>query len=211
MTSLDRVVRQAPQLTPLNRIVEMVVLGEDDPTWLQHKIAFKNLRNVHYYLAATRWARLFKEDAIRSTSLGRRYVSSRFEPRVILEGVRGFAAARSLRRSGAWLATTCRPRTSSLASCGAEASVTASTVTRRARDFCAILGRIIDEAANPKERKLVGHSAWLEPQDLLAINCVTAIWPALQLTPVKGIWRSKNTSRGEATDAQLRLPLKEVA
>jgi hypothetical protein len=35
--------------------------------------------------------------------------------------------------------------------------------------------------------------------------------PALQLTLVEGSQRSKNTSRDEATDAQLRLPLKEEA
>jgi hypothetical protein len=55
------------------------------------------------------------------------------------------------------------------------------------------------------------HPAWVEPQDLLAVDGVAAIWPALSLTPVKGIRRSKNTSRDEATDAQLRLPLKEDA
>ncbi|HYH12711.1 MAG TPA: hypothetical protein VD789_10190 [Thermomicrobiales bacterium] len=48
----------------------MVVFGEDDSTWLQHKVGFKNLRNVHYYLADARWARLIEEDAIRPTSLG---------------------------------------------------------------------------------------------------------------------------------------------
>jgi len=51
----------------------------------------------------------------------------------------------------------------------------------------------------------------VEPQDLLAVDGVAAIWPALQLTPVEGSQRSKNTSRDEATDAQLRLPLKEEA
>ena len=44
-------------------MVEMVVLGEDDPTWLQHKIRFKNLRHVHYYLAAARWARPIEQVA----------------------------------------------------------------------------------------------------------------------------------------------------
>ncbi|MFJ6661393.1 hypothetical protein ACIQNG_34365 [Streptomyces sp. NPDC091377] len=209
MSSLDRVVRQATQLAPLNRIVEMVVLGEDDPMWLQHKIAFKNLRNVHYYLAAARRARPFKEDAIRPTSLGRRYVSSRFEPRVILEGVRGRAIFEEVRR----VAGEDVPTPDVVASVLRRWSFRYSkgTVTRRARDFCADLGRIIGEAANSKERKLVGHSAWLEPPDLLAINGIAAIWPAPQLTPVKGIRRSENTSRGEATDAQLRLPLKEEA
>jgi hypothetical protein len=208
MSPLDRVVRQATQLAPLNRIVEMVVLGEDDPTWLQHKIAFKNLR-IHYYLAAARWARLFKEHAIRPTSLGIRYVSSRFEPRVILEGIRGRAIFEEVRR----VAGDDVPTPDVVASVLRRWSFRygKGTVTRRACDFCAILGRIIDEAANPKERKLVGHSAWLEPQDLLAINGVAAIWPALPLTPVKGIRRSINTSRGEATDVQLRLPLKEEA
>ncbi|MGW3508735.1 hypothetical protein [Streptomyces sp. NPDC000994] len=185
------------------------MFGEDDPTWLQHKIGFKNLRNVHYYLAAARWARLFKEDAIRPTSLGRRYVGTRFELRVILGRVRDRVIFEEVMR----VAGDEMPTPHVVASVLRRWSFRYSkgTVTRRARDFCAILGRIIDEAANPKERKLVGHSAWLEPQDLLAINGVAAIWPALQLTPVKGIRRSKNTSRGEATDAQLRLPLKEVA
>jgi hypothetical protein len=98
MSSLDRVVPQATQLPLLNRMVGMVVLGEDDPTWLQHKIGFKNLRHVHYYLEAARWARLIEEDAIRPTSLGRRYVSSRFEPHVILAGVRGCALVEKVMR-----------------------------------------------------------------------------------------------------------------
>ncbi len=84
MSSLDRVVPQATQLPLLNRLVEMIVLGEDDLTWLQHKIGFKSLRNVYYYLEAARWARLVDEQEVRPTSLGRRYVSSRFDPRVLL-------------------------------------------------------------------------------------------------------------------------------
>jgi hypothetical protein len=43
----------------------MVMLGEDDPTWLQHKIGFKNLRHVHYYLKAARWARLIEDAQLR--------------------------------------------------------------------------------------------------------------------------------------------------
>lgn len=85
------------------------------------------------------------------------------------------------------------------------------TVTRSARDFCTLFGRIIDEAARPKERQLMVHSASMEPQDLLAADGTAAIWPALSLTPVKGIRRSKPTSPDEATDAQQRLPLKEDA
>lgn len=146
-------------------MVKIVVFGEDDPTRLQHKIGFKNLRNVHYLPAAC-WARLVEEDAIRSASLGRRDVSSRFEPRVILEGVRGHAIFEK--------------------------------VMRVTGDDVPTFGRIIDEAANPEESKLFCHFAWLEPQ-------------ALQLTPVNRIRRSKNASRDEATDARLRLPLKEEA
>lgn len=207
--SLGRVERQATQLALLNRLVEMVVFGEDDPTWPQHKIKFKNVRNVHYYLAAARWARLIEEDAIRPTSLGRRYVSSRFGPRVIPEGVRGRAIFEEVMR----VTGDDVPALDVVAGVLRRWSFCYSkgTVTRRARDFCAIFGRIIDEAANPRERKLVGHSAWLDPQDLLVIDGVAAIWPALQLTPVKDIRRLKNTSRGEVTDAQLRLPIKEEA
>lgn len=209
MSSLDRVVPQATQLPLLNRMVEMVVLGEDDPTWLQHKIGFKNLRNVHYYLEAARWARLIEEDAIRPTSLGRRYVSSRFEPRVILEGVRGRALFEEVMRvTGGDVPT---PDVVAGVLRRWSFRYSKGTVTRRARDFCTLFGRIIDEAANPKERKLVVHSGWVEPQDLLAVDGVAAIWPALQLVPVKGIRRSKKTSLDEATDAQLRLPLKEDA
>jgi hypothetical protein len=65
MPSLDRVVRQATQLPLLNRIVEMVVLGDDDPTWLQYKIRFKKLCNVHYYLATVRCARLIEDAQLR--------------------------------------------------------------------------------------------------------------------------------------------------
>ena len=69
----------------------MVVLGENNLTWLQKKLGFKNLRNVHYYVEAARWARLLDEEDVRPTSLGCRYVDSRFDPRVVLEGVRGRA------------------------------------------------------------------------------------------------------------------------
>ena len=209
MSSLDRVVPQATQLPLLNRMVEMVVLGEDNPTWLQHKIGFKNLRNVHYYLEAARWARLVDEAEVRPTSLGRRYVSSRFDPRVVLEGVRGRALFEEVMRvSGGEVPTpdvveTVLRRWSFRYSKG--------TVSRRARDFCTLFGRIIDEAANPKERKLVIHSAWVQPQDILAIDGVATVWPTLQLTPMKGIRRATKSAPDDASDAQLSLPLKEGA
>lgn len=65
MPSLDRVVRQATQLPLLNRMVEMIVLGYNDPTWFQHKIGFKNLRHVLYYLEVARWARLIEDAQLR--------------------------------------------------------------------------------------------------------------------------------------------------
>ncbi|WP_234345721.1 hypothetical protein [Streptomyces sp. NRRL F-5755] len=98
MSSRDPGVSQATQLPLLDRMVGMVVLGEDDPTWLQHKIGFKNPRHVHHYVDAARWARLIDEDAIRPTNLGRRYVSSRFEPYAILEGARGRALVEEVMR-----------------------------------------------------------------------------------------------------------------
>lgn len=207
MSSLDRVVPQATQLPLLNRMVEMVVLGEDEPTWLQYKIGFKNLRNVHYYLEAARWARLVHEDELRPTSLGRRYVSSRFDPRVILEGVRGRALFEEVMR----LTGGDVPTPDVVASVLRRWSFRYSkgTVARRARDFCTLFGRIIDEAANPQERKLVVDSAWVEPQAILAIDGVPVVWPAVQLTPIKGIRRTKRSAPDDATDAQLRLPFKE--
>lgn len=209
MSSFDRIVPQATQLPLLNRMVEMVVLGEDELTWLQHKIGFKNLRNVHYYLEAARWARLIEEDAICPTSLGRHYVNSRFEPRVILEGVRGRALFEEVMRvTGGDVPT---PEVVAGVLLRWSFRYSKGTVMRRARDFCTFFGRIIDEAANPKERQLVVHSGLVEPQDLLAVDGVAAIWPALQLVPVKGIRRSKKTSPDEANDAQLRRPLKEEA
>lgn len=209
MSSLDRVVPQATQLPLLNRMVEMVVLGEDDPTWLQHKIGFKNLRNVNYYLEAARWARLIDEDAIRPTSLGRRYVGSRFDPHVILEGVRGRALFEEVMRVTGGDVPTPDVVVSVLRRWSFRYSK--GTVTRRARDFCTLFGRLLDKATNPQERQLVVHSAWVVPQDLLAVDGVAAIWPALLLTPVKRIRRAKSVSLDEANDSQLRLPLTEEA
>ncbi len=209
MSSLDRVVPQATQLPLLNRMVEMVVLGEEDPTWLQHKIGFKSTRNVYYYLEAARWARLVDEAEIRPTSLGRRYVTSRFDPRVVLEGVRGRALFEEVMRvTGGDVPT---PEVVAGVLRRWSFRYSKGTVARRARDFCTLFGRIIDEAANPKERKLVVTTAWVEPQDVRAIEGVPTIWPALELTPIKGIRRPKKAASDKATEAQLRLPLKEDA
>ena len=188
-------------------MVEMVVLGEENLLWLQRKIGFKSLRNVHYYLEAARWARLIEEDRVRPTSLGRRYVRSRFDPRVVLEGVRGRAFFEEVMR----LTDGGVPTPDVVASVLRRWSFrySKSTVTRRAGDFCTLFGRIVDEAANPKERKLVVHSAWIEPHDILAINGVATIWPAPQLTPIKGIRRTSRNIANDGADAQLHLPLRE--
>ena len=41
------------------------MLGEDEPTWLQRKIGFKNLRHVRYYLEVARWTRLIEDAQLR--------------------------------------------------------------------------------------------------------------------------------------------------
>ena len=209
MSSLDRVVPQATQLPLLNCLVEMIVLGEDDPTWLQRKIGFKSLRNVYYYLEAARWARMIEEDEVRPTSLGRRYTSSRFDPRVILEGVRGRALFEEVMRvTGGDVPT---PDVVAGVLRRWSFRYSKGTITRRARDFCTLFGRIIDEAANPAKRKLVVHTGWIAPQDILAIDGVATVWPSLQLIPIKGIRRTKRSTSPDEADAQLHLPFNEDA
>lgn len=209
MSALDHVVPQATQLPLLNRMVEMVVLGEDNLSWLQRKIGFKSLRNVHYYLEAARWARLIEEDQVRPTSLGRRYVRSRFDPRVVLEGVRGRALFEEVMR----LTDGGVPTPDVVARVLGRWSFrySKSTVTRRAGDFCTLFGRIVDEAANPKERKLVVHSAWIDSYDILAINGVAAVWPALHVTPIKGIRQRSRNIADDGAAVQLQLPLRDVS
>ena len=207
MSALDHVVPQATQLPLLNRMVEMVVLGEENLSWLQRKIGFKSPRNVHYYLEAARWARLIEEDQVRPTSLGRRYVRSRFDPRVVLEGVRGRAFFEEVMR----LTNGGVPTPDVVAGVLRRWSFrySKSTVTRRAGDFCTLFGRIVDEAAHPGERRLVVHSSWIEPQEILVISGVAAVWPVLQLTPIKGIRRIRRNLADEGAAVQLRLPLGE--
>lgn len=85
------------------------------------------------------------------------------------------------------------------------------TVTRRARDFCTPFGRVIDQAANPKESKLVVHSAWLEPRDLLAVDGVAddLAGPAAHAGRGQPAFEEYFAGRGDRR--QLRLPLKEDA
>jgi hypothetical protein len=209
MSSLDRVVPQATQLPLLNRLVQMIVLGESDLTWLQKKIGFKSLRNVYYYVEAARWARLLDEDEVRPTSLGRRYVDSRFDPRVVLEGVRGRALFEEVMRvTGGDVPT---PDVVAGVLLRWSFRYSKGTLARRARDFCRLFGSIIEQAASPAELKLVVHTAWVEPRELLTIDGVAIVWPVHQLVPLAGFRRGTADAAPAADDPQLRLRLEEDA
>jgi hypothetical protein len=209
LSPLDRVVPQATQLPLLNRLVQMTVLGESDLTWLQRKIGFKSLRNVYYYVEAARWARLLDEDEVRPTSLGRRYVDSRFDPRVVLEGVRGRALFEEVMR----LTGGDVPTPDVVAGVLRRWSFRYSkgTLARRARDFCRLFGSIIEQAASPAELKLVVHTAWVEPRELLTMDGVAIVWPVHQLVPLAGFRRGTVDPAPAADDPQLRLRLEEDA
>jgi hypothetical protein len=201
MSSLDLVVPQATQLPLLKRLVELVVLGEDDTTWLQRKIGFKGLRNVWYYLEAARWVRLVEELEVRPTSLGRRYVGSRFDPRVVLEGVRGRPLFEAVMR-----ATSGAPPTPEVVADILHRwsfRYSKGTITRRSRDFCRLFGRIFEEAASQDERRLIVHTGWLNPPDVPAIDGVATIWPAMILTPLRGLGRTRGSTSSERGDDDL--------
>lgn len=206
MSSLDRVV---PQATQLRLLVQMIVLGERDLTWLQKKIGFTRLRNVYDFVEAARWARLLGEDEVRPTSLGRRGVGSRFDPRVVLEGVRRRARFEEVMRvTGGDVPTpdvvvgVLRRRSFRYSK---------GTLARRARDCCRLFGSIIERAASPAELKLVVPTAWVEPRELLTIDGVAIVWPVHQLVPIAG-FRCGTADSAPAADApQLRLRLDEDA
>jgi hypothetical protein len=193
----------------LNRLVQMIVLGESDLTWLQRKIGFKSLRNVYYYLEAARWARLLDEDEVRPTSLGRRYVDSRFDPRVVLEGVRGRALFEEVMRVTGGDAPT--PDVVAGVLRRWSFRYTKGTLARRARDFCRLFGSIIEQAANPPEFKLVVHTAWVEPQAIATIDGVAIAWPVHQLVPLPGFRRGNREPAPAPDDPQLHLPLEDDA
>src|SRR5262249_13182062 len=143
-SKLDEVIPQATQLPILNRLVELVVLGECDPRWLQEQIGFSSQRNVHYYLEAARWARLIHEEGeIVATSLGRRYVLTRFCPSVVLEGMRGRPLFESVLRASKGHSPTPAVVEGVLRRWSFRYSKT--TVARRARDFCALFGPALRE------------------------------------------------------------------
>lgn len=208
-SSLDRVVPQATRLPLLNRLVQMIVLGESDLTWLQKKIGFKSLRNVYYYVEAARWARLLDEDNVRPTSLGRRYVDSRFDSRVVLEGVRGRALFEEVMRvTGGDVPT---PDVVAGVLRRWSFRYSKGTLARRARDFCKLFGSIIEQAENSGEFRLVVQTAWVEPRDLLTMDGVAIVWPVHQLVPLQGFRRSRRDDAVAVDDLQLPLPLAEDA
>lgn len=207
MSSLDQVVPQATQLPLLNRLVQMIVLGESDLVWLQKKIGFKSPRNLYYYLEAARWARLLEEDNVQPTSLGRRYVDSRFDPRVVLEGVRGRALFEEVMR----VTRGDVPTPDVVADVLSRWSFryTKGTLERRAHDFCRLFGSIIEHAACPPDYKIVVHTSWVEPREIPTIGGVALMWPIQQLLPLPGFRRSKRERAVESDDPQLRLPIEE--
>ena len=186
MSKMDEVIPQATQLPILNRIVELVVMGEHDPRWLQEKVGFKSQRNVHYYLEAARWARLIAEDgAIASTSLGRRYVATQFDPRVVLEGVRGRPLYEDVLR-----ASNGKPPTPEIVEAVLRRwsfRYSQSTLVRRARDFCRLFGTVMKDAATPAPRELVISGCWCAANEMPTLDGSPLLWPPLALQPVGGL------------------------
>jgi hypothetical protein len=193
MSSLDRVVPQATQLPVLNRLVQMIVLGETELTWLQRKIGFKSLRNVYYYIEAARWARLLDEETVQPTRLGRFYVDSRFDPRLLIEGVRGRALFDEVMRMTRGEVPTVDVVSRILRRWSFRYSK--GTLARRAHDFCRLIGSILEQVANPSEERLVVHTAWIEPPGLLALDGAAVLWPVQQLILLPG-FRRPGTPRG---------------
>ncbi len=201
MSALDRIVPQASQLALFDRLITQVVLGETDLTWLQHKLGFKNLRNVHYYMEAARWARLVDEAEVRPTSLGRRYVASRCDPRVAIEGLRGRAFFEEVLRisDGSvpdWVLVEGVLRRWSF-------RYTGGTVARRAHDFCRLFGTILAVAGAPEVERLVVSIGWVEPGAVLDLRGNPLLLPELQLA---GWTQRKTQQRNSQPSKQLALP-----
>lgn len=185
MPNMDQVIPQATQLPILNRLVELVVLGERDLRWLQEKIGFKSDRNVYYYIEAARWARLLSEGKqIAATALGRRYVATRFDPRVILEGIRGRPLFEDVMRASGGEPPT--PAVVETVLRRWSFRYSQGTLVRRANDFCRLFGRVVKEAAQPPARQLVTTTYWCSPSEIPAIGGTALLWPALVLCPVQG-------------------------
>lgn len=185
MPNMDQVIPQATQLPILNRLVELVVLGERDLHWLQEKVGFKSDRNVYYYLEAARWARLLVENnQIAPTALGRRYVATRFDPRVVLEGIRGRPLFEDVMRASGGAPPTPKLVEGVLRRWSFRYSQ--GTLVRRANDFCTLFGRVMKEAVSPPPRELVTTTCWCSPGEIPSIQGSALLWPPLLLCPVQG-------------------------
>jgi hypothetical protein len=183
---MDQVIPQATQLPVLNRLIELIVLGETDLRWLQSKVGFKSDRNVYYYLEAARWVRLVREsDAIAPTSLGRRYVATRFDPRVFLEGVRARPLFEDVMKASSGQPPS--PQVVEKVLRRWSFRYSQSTLLRRARDFSTLFGRVMREAAELAPKDLVVKTGWVQPKELPVIDDIAAIWPQLVLAPVGGM------------------------
>lgn len=201
MSALDRVVPQASQPALFDRLVTQVTLGETDLHWLQQKLGFKNLRNVLYYLEAARWARLVEESEVRPTSLGRRYVACRCDPRVALEGLRGRALFEEVLR----ISDGAIPDRSLVEGVLRRWSFryTGGTVTRRASDFCRLFGTMMSAARTLEVQRLVVSTRWVEPGDVQTYTRNPILLPELH---VAGGARRKRQRRRNQTSNQLALP-----
>jgi hypothetical protein len=201
MSALDRTVPQASQPELFDRLVTQVVLGETDLHWLQHKLGFKNLRNVHYYMEAARWARLVEEVEVRPTSLGRRYAAARCDPRVALEGLRGRAFFEEvLRVSGGSV-----PDHALVEGVLRRWSFryTGGTVVRRAHDFCRLFGTMLAAAQAPEVARLVVSIRWVEQEALMNLRGNPLLLPELQLAFATQRKAQRRTSQ---SSKQLALP-----
>jgi hypothetical protein len=122
---------------------------------------------------------------IAPTSLGRRYVATSFDPRVVLEGIRGRPLFEDIMRaSGGQLPT---PDVVEAVLRRWSFRYSQSTLVRRARDFCTLFGRVMTEAASPRPRALVTATGWCEPGEIPTIDGAAALWPPLVLCPVGGL------------------------
>lgn len=204
MSKMDEVIPQASQLPILNRLVELVVMGEQDPRWLQEKIGFKKQRNVHYYAEAARWARLLCEDGpIRATALGRRYVATGFDPRVVIEGVRGRPLFENVMRASKGVPPTREIVEGVLRRWSFRYSQ--STLVRRANDFCRLFGKAMEDAAQPRQRKLVTTCCWCEAHEVPTVDGTPLLWPPLVLQPVGRLRPSAKGLRLQPTQLELDL------
>jgi hypothetical protein len=185
MSKLDRVLPQATQLPILNRIVEMVVLGEQDRDWMRDVVGFRNRRNVDYYLEAARWMRLVEElGPPQPTALGRKYVAGRFDPRIALQGLRGRSLFDDVIRASRGTAPTVYVVADVLRRWSFRYSQ--STLERRANDFTRLFGRIVREANEPDTERFDIRWARIPSDRIATVGRSPLLWPKTHIFPLGG-------------------------